>query len=89
LVRKIEDFAEKKHITPAQLALAWIRAYSNTDDCGVIMPIPGATSADRVVENCKLIDIALEERHELDSLVKSYNVVGHRQIAGWDGNLWT
>ena len=50
LVDKINDFAKKRGVTPAQLALAWIRAHSNSGPCGTIIPIPGATAASRVEE---------------------------------------
>ncbi|KAI0123268.1 NADP-dependent oxidoreductase domain-containing protein [Xylariales sp. AK1849] len=89
LVSKIQDFAQKLSITPAQLALAWIRAYSNRGDCGTLIPIPGATSEHRVDENSKLVEISMQDRQELDRIVKSYEVAGHRQIPGWDANLWT
>ncbi|KAK4113189.1 hypothetical protein N656DRAFT_778722 [Canariomyces notabilis] len=52
LVDKVKAIAEKKGVTPAQLALAWIRSYANTGDVNGLIPIPGATSASRVVENC-------------------------------------
>ncbi|KXX75852.1 Pyridoxal reductase [Madurella mycetomatis] len=89
LVNKIVAFAEKKGVTPAQLALAWIRSYSNTGNCGTIIPIPGATKAYRVKENCTPVELSAQEREELGQIVKSFTVVGHRQIPGADHFLWT
>lgn len=89
LVDKINDFAKRKGVTPAQLALAWIRAYSNTGNCGTIIPIPGATAATRVNENCKLVVISEQEKEDLDGILKSFEVVGHRQIPGMEHNIWT
>jgi pyridoxine 4-dehydrogenase len=76
-------------VTSAQLALAWIRAHSGTGICGTIIPIPGATVVGRVNENCKAVDISAEEKAELDKIIKSFDVAGHRQIPGLESNIWT
>ncbi|KAL8856322.1 MAG: hypothetical protein Q9178_007086 [Gyalolechia marmorata] len=52
LVDVINKFAKRMGVTPAQLALAWILAHSNTDQCGTIISVPGASAANRVEENC-------------------------------------
>ena len=75
-------------VTPAQLALAWIRAHSNTDQCGTIIPIPGATAAKRVEENCKVISLSVEDKKQLDAILDSFTVVGERQIVGMSSKLW-
>ncbi|KAK3985467.1 NADP-dependent oxidoreductase domain-containing protein [Cladorrhinum sp. PSN332] len=89
LVEEVEAFAGRKGVTAAQVALAWVRAWSETDTTGVIIPIPGATHPSRVVENSKHVTLTPHEKNVLDDLVKSITVVGHRQIPGWDANLWT
>jgi len=89
LVDKVKSFATKKGVTPAQLALAWIRAHSNTGDVGNLIPIPGATAARRVIENTQVVEITAEEKEGLDAIVKSFDVAGHRQIPGADHFLWT
>ncbi|KAI0594891.1 Aldo/keto reductase [Biscogniauxia sp. FL1348] len=89
LVDKIECIAEKKGVTPAQLALAWIRAQSNVGNCGTLIPIPGTTSAERVRENCKVVELSLQEKMEVDRILQSLDVVGHRQLPGMDHFLWT
>ncbi|KAK4221374.1 pyridoxal reductase [Podospora fimiseda] len=89
LVAQVEAFAAKKGATAAQVALAWVRSWSQTDTTGVIIPIPGATHPSRVIENTKDVTLTPEEKRELDELVKSITVVGHRQIPGWDANIWT
>ncbi|VBB82083.1 Putative pyridoxal reductase [Podospora comata] len=86
---QVKAFAEKKGVTPAQLALAWIRSYSNTGDVGEIIPIPGATRADCVIENSTVVEITTEEKEELDKIFKSFPIAGHRQIPGADHFLWT
>ncbi|KAK4169901.1 NADP-dependent oxidoreductase domain-containing protein [Cladorrhinum sp. PSN259] len=89
LVEQVETLAAKKGASAAQVALAWVRSWSETDTTGVVIPIPGATHSSRVTENSKHVTLAPEEKKELDDLVKSMTVVGHRQIPGWDANLWT
>ncbi|KAL7650496.1 hypothetical protein ACMYSQ_010279 [Aspergillus niger] len=88
LVDKINDFAKQRGVTPAQLALAWIRAHSNSGLCGTIIPIPGATAASRVEENCTAVPLAVEEKEQLDAILKSFNVVGERQVVGKSSELW-
>ncbi|KAL8919504.1 MAG: hypothetical protein Q9172_004958 [Xanthocarpia lactea] len=88
LVDKINEFAKRMGVTPAQLALAWIRAHSNTDQYGTIIPIPGATAANRVEENCKVISLSLEDKKQLDAILDSFTVVGERQIVGMSSELW-
>lgn len=85
---KVNEFAKRRGVTPAQLALAWIRAHSNTGICGTIIPIPGATAASRVEENCTAIPLAAEEKEQLDAILKSFDVLGERQIVGLSSELW-
>ncbi|KAF7628689.1 putative pyridoxal reductase [Aspergillus flavus] len=88
LVDKLKVFAKSRGVTPAQLGLAWIRAHSNIGGCGTIIPIPGATAAQRVEENCKVVDLSAEEKGELDSFLRSFDVSGERQIVGMSSALW-
>lgn len=89
LVDKIQAFAKAKGVTSAQVALAWIRNHSESGDCGVIIPIPGATGPERVIENSKLVELSAAEKKEVDDIIASFDVTGHRQIPGLDSNLWT
>ncbi|KAK7419207.1 hypothetical protein QQZ08_010976 [Neonectria magnoliae] len=88
LVAKIRTFAKQRDVSPAQLALAWIRGHSNTGNCGVIIPIPGATAAERVEENCNEVSLSVEEKEELDSILASFKVSGGRQIDALEHQLW-
>jgi aryl-alcohol dehydrogenase-like predicted oxidoreductase len=54
LVRRIEEIAQSKGVTPAQLAIAWI--LSQGDD---IVPIPGSKSIGHLEENIAAADIEL------------------------------
>jgi aryl-alcohol dehydrogenase-like predicted oxidoreductase len=54
-VDKVQEIAEEKHCTPAQLALAWLLAQDPH-----IVPIPGTTNANRLKENIAAADIVLQ-----------------------------
>jgi aryl-alcohol dehydrogenase-like predicted oxidoreductase len=62
LVARIEEIAERKDVTPAQLALAWVMAQG--DD---IVPIPGTKKVARLEENAAAVDVALDAG-ELDEI---------------------
>ena len=47
--------ADRKGITPAQLALAWLLAQAEN-----IVPIPGTRKISRLEENLAALDITLE-----------------------------
>jgi aryl-alcohol dehydrogenase-like predicted oxidoreductase len=55
LVDKVQEIAQEKNCTPAQLALAWLLAQGPS-----IVPIPGTTNAQRLNENLAAADIALD-----------------------------
>jgi aryl-alcohol dehydrogenase-like predicted oxidoreductase len=54
LVDRLKAMADAKHITPAQLALAWL--LHQGDD---IVPIPGTKHRARLEENCAAADVSL------------------------------
>jgi pyridoxine 4-dehydrogenase len=78
LVKELEEIAKQKGCTPAQLAIAWVRNLSERDGNPVIIPIPGAVSAERVAENAKEVALGGKEIAEIDSILKSFSVVGDR-----------
>jgi pyridoxine 4-dehydrogenase len=78
LVKELEKIAKQKGCTPAQLAIAWVRSLSEKNGNPVIIPIPGATMEERIVENAKEVALNDQELKEIDSILKSFNVVGGR-----------
>jgi aryl-alcohol dehydrogenase-like predicted oxidoreductase len=56
LVEAIEDIANEKHCTPAQLALAWVLAQGND-----IVPIPGTTKTKHLEDNLAALNIQLSQ----------------------------
>lgn len=80
LVKKLETLAEKKKCTSAQLALAWVLSLSKKKGMPTIIPIPGATTVDRVIENGKASDVELKEEEmvEIEQIVATCEVAGDR-----------
>lgn len=90
IVDEVQKLADKKGVTQPQIALAWVRAYSGrtiedpTQDgkkvkLGEIIPIPGATTVERVDENIRPdITLSDEEFESLNELTKKFPVEGDR-----------
>ncbi|KAJ5156768.1 hypothetical protein N7492_009571 [Penicillium capsulatum] len=78
LVQQVEDLARAKGCTPAQLAINWTRELSKRPGMPTIIPIPGATTAARVEENSKLIELTDEEMAQIDSTLAKFTTAGNR-----------
>ena len=78
LVDFIKVMADKKGITPAQLALAWVSAQKP-----FIVPIPGTTKISRLEENMKSADVVLSETElkDLNTELEKIKLVGERYPA--------
>lgn len=80
--RKIVEFAQryaqKKGCTPAQLALAWIRAQKPW-----IVPIPGTTKVSRLEENLKADSVTFtgEEMQQINQELDQIQIIGARYNA--------
>jgi pyridoxine 4-dehydrogenase len=83
LVKQVEELAEKKGCTPGQLAINWTRALSKRPGMPSIIPIPGATTAERVEENSKLIDLTDEEMAQIDATLAKFTTSGKRYPDGF------
>ena len=81
LVKELEKIAKKKGCTTAQLALGWVRSLSKRDGMPEIVPIPGATTVERVRENSVEVELAEEEIKEIDQVLASCEVIGDRYHA--------
>jgi aryl-alcohol dehydrogenase-like predicted oxidoreductase len=56
LADHLRELAEERHLTPAQLALAWLlKEHDN------VIPIPGTSSIRRLEENAAAVDVELSE----------------------------
>ena len=67
--------AERKKVTPAQIALAWLLAQKPW-----IVPIPGTTKLNRLQENIGAVEIELtkEDLREIDRVASTITVEGAR-----------
>ena len=80
LVREVEVLATKKNCTVSQLALAWVVSLSRREGMPRIIPIPGATTVERVVENGKAagIELSKDELGRIDQILATCEVQGDR-----------
>jgi aryl-alcohol dehydrogenase-like predicted oxidoreductase len=78
LVEVLAGIAARKHVTPAQLALAWLLAQKPW-----IVPIPGTTKLRRLEENAGAVSVVLspEDLKEIEAAVLSVPVQGARYSA--------
>ena len=75
LVNLLSAIAERKQVTVAQIALAWLLAQKPW-----IVPIPGTTKLSRVEENIAAaeIDLSTDELHEIDAAAAKISIQGDR-----------
>lgn len=75
VIDKIAEFAKRKGVTPAQIALAWVLAQKPW-----IVPIPGTTKVNRLQENLKSETISLtdEDLTEIESAFSEIQIQGAR-----------
>jgi len=79
MVDLIETIAQRKKVTPAQIALAWVLAQKLW-----IVPIPGTTKLDRLRENVAAAEVELSEAElrEIESVASGIAVQGARYSEG-------
>jgi aryl-alcohol dehydrogenase-like predicted oxidoreductase len=75
LVNLVIQLAAKKRVTPAQVALGWLLAQKPW-----IVPIPGTTKLERLIENLGAIHLTLttEEQTEIEAACSKIQVKGDR-----------
>lgn len=78
LVHQIEEVAAKKGCTAAQAAIAWVKAQGTKSGRPLFIPLPGASTAERVAENCKEVTLSNEEVEEIDVILAKAEIKGDR-----------
>ncbi|EAW14866.1 aldo/keto reductase family protein [Aspergillus clavatus NRRL 1] len=78
LVEALEDFATAKGCTTAQLALSWVKAQSKRLGMPFVVPIAGARSEARVLENTIDPGLTEDELKSIDAILDSFPVAGER-----------
>jgi aryl-alcohol dehydrogenase-like predicted oxidoreductase len=78
LVDVVGRFAQKRKVTPAQVALAWLLAQKPW-----IVPIPGTTKLARLEENlgATALQLTAEDLRELETAASKIPVQGERYPA--------
>jgi len=78
LLHAVEDMAKAKGATPAQIAIGWVLAQSGAKGMPTIIPIPGATTSERIEENMKPAKLNDEDMKALDEMLKKFPPIGGR-----------
>ncbi len=78
LVTELEKLAKKKGCKPGQLGLAWVKSFNGKPGMPTIIPIPGATTEERVIENSKDVSLTKEDLEEIDDILSKTVVIGER-----------
>jgi len=75
LVELLQSIAERKHATPAQIALAWLLAQRPW-----IVPIPGTTKLHRMEENigAASVELTADDLREIEAAASQITVQGER-----------
>jgi aryl-alcohol dehydrogenase-like predicted oxidoreductase len=75
----IKEVAQRKNVTPAQIAIAWLLAQKPW-----IVPIPGTTKIDRLMENLggASVELNIDELQEIETASAKIKPVGDRYSEG-------
>lgn len=88
LVDAVNSIAKAKGATAAQIALGWVLAHSGKKGLPTIIPIPGATTQERVEENTKPAELGEADLKALDDILKKFPVTGGRYWKEQEGLLF-
>lgn len=75
LASEFSELAHSKHLTAAQLALAWVLNQEEN-----IIPIPGTRKIERLIENIQAVEVALSPQDllQIEKIVEKYPNIGER-----------
>ncbi|KAG8163348.1 hypothetical protein KVR01_006645 [Diaporthe batatas] len=80
LVEAVEKIAGRKGATVAQVAMAWVRRQG-------AIPIPGTRKVERVVENCRDVELSADDLAEMQKLLESLPITGGRYPPAFEALL--
>jgi len=78
LVKRLDVIAKNKGCISAQLALNWILSITKKPGMSEIIPIPGATTEERVKENTVEVQLTEEELDKIDEILATCEIKGDR-----------
>lgn len=85
----MENLATKKGCTSAQIAIAWVKHHSNWNGLPTIIPIPGASSVNRVEENLNDgITLSDEDMNHLQDIINKIEIKGDRYPELYSKSNW-
>jgi pyridoxine 4-dehydrogenase len=84
VVEGLQKVADRKGCTMAQLAIGWVVKMGERQ---VIVPIPGATTEERVRENTEMVELSEEDMREIEEIVGKVEIVGGRYNKYAEGHL--
>ncbi|KAF2031943.1 Aldo/keto reductase [Setomelanomma holmii] len=88
LLHAVEEIAKDKGVTPVQIAIGWVLYQSGKPGMPTIIPIPGATTSERIEENMKPATLSDEDFKALDEILKKFPVIGGRYQKGAEAHLF-
>lgn len=78
LVHKVDAIAQRKACKPSQIAIAWVRQLSDKSGNPLFIPIPGASTVERVQENFTQVTLSQEELKQIDEILAGFTAAGDR-----------
>ncbi|KAJ9622842.1 hypothetical protein H2204_011451 [Knufia peltigerae] len=78
LTQEVQKLASDKQCTVPQIAIGWVRAQSQRNGNGIIIPIPGAEKPEWVAENCRDIKLVEEDLQKIDEILRRIPIKGGR-----------
>ncbi|KAI5819801.1 NADP-dependent oxidoreductase domain-containing protein [Pyronema omphalodes] len=86
IVEGLQKIVERKGCTMPQLAIGWVLKMGEKQ---TIIPIPGATTEERVKENTVAVDLSEQDMKEIEDVLAQVEVVGLRYNKYAEGHLMT
>jgi pyridoxine 4-dehydrogenase len=74
----VEEIAAKLGVTASQIAVGWVVSQSGRGKFAEIIPIPGATTSERIQQNSKPAKLSEEDVAILNDILKKFRPVGDR-----------
>jgi pyridoxine 4-dehydrogenase len=87
LADSVAELAKRKGVTSAQIAIGWVLYQSGKPGMPTIIPIPGATTSERVKENSKPAKLSEADFKALQELVNKFPPTGGRYPAMMESSL--
>ncbi len=87
LAEEVRRIAKEIGATAAQVALGWIKSISGKSGLPVIIPIPGATTLERVEENVRPAQLTDAHVAAINDLLSKFKPAGQRYPAMFVADL--